>query len=165
MSVHAPQPNADAAIASGVAGCRLVDIRTHLDGRGGLAFIEGQTDVFPDVEPDVPFTVQRVYYAWGMEPDSARGMHAHRALEQVYIAINGSFDVLLEDGTTSRVVSLDNPAKGLYLGHMVWRRLYNFTPGVVCLVLASAPYDEDDYFRDKDAFMQEARAQLTMEGL
>ena len=142
----------------GVAGCRVVEIRTYKDGRGGLAFIEGDVAGGAAVA-DVPFPIRRVYYAWGMEDDAVRGEHAHRALEQVYLAVCGSFDVLLDVGTETRRVRLDRPNQGLYLGHMVWRRLENFSAGSVCLVLASAAFDEADYFRDKDAFLRAAAAQ------
>lgn len=145
------------AVPSGVAGCRLVTIRTHLDGRGGLGFIEGTSGSLTAAQADLPFPIERVYYAWGMEGDSVRGEHAHRALQQVYIAVHGGFDVVLEDGVETRRVRLDSPAQGLYLGHMVWRRLENFDPGAVCLVLASAAFDEADYFRDKDTFLQAVR--------
>lgn len=136
---------------TGVAGCRLIDIRTYHDGRGGLAFIEGTEGA-----ADVPFPIRRVYYCWGMDEESVRGMHAHRTLEQVYIAIGGSFDVVLDDGTQTRRVRLERPDRALYLGHMVWRRLENFTEGSVCLVLASAAFDEADYFRDKATFLRAA---------
>lgn len=137
----------------GVAGCALMTIRTHLDGRGGLAFIEGGEAG----SGDLPFPIRRVYYLWGMTDGAVRGEHAHRDLEQIYIALNGSFDVVLEDGQATQTVRLDSPDQGLYLGHMVWRRLENFSEGAICLVLASAHFDEADYFRDKTEFLRAVR--------
>ena len=133
----------------GVAGCHWLDVHSHLDERGGLAFAEGGTDL--------PFDIARVYYLWGAQPDVVRAEHAHKALEQVYIVLHGSCDVILEDATTRRVERLDSPQRGLYIGHMVWRRLDRFAPDTVVLVLASARYDEADYFREKAAFLTAAR--------
>ena len=134
----------------GVAGCQLLTLRTHCDDRGGLAFVEGGRDL--------PFAIARVYYLWGMNSATERGGHAHKCLDQLYIAVSGSFDVHLTDGTTERIVRLATPDQGLYLGHMVWRTLANFSPDAVCLVLASAPYLEADYYRDKAAFLADVEA-------
>ncbi len=133
----------------GVAGCREIAIRSHHDGRGGLAFAEGGSDL--------PFEIRRVYYLWGAEGETVRAEHAHKALRQVYLALAGGCDVVLEDGSETRRVRLDRPDHGLYLGPMVWRRLERFAPGTVVLVLASDVYDEADYFRDKDAFLAAVR--------
>ncbi|MCB9737784.1 MAG: dTDP-glucose 4,6-dehydratase [Deltaproteobacteria bacterium] len=145
--------DADAAPSTddeGVAGCHMLAIRSHLDARGGLAFAEG--------EADLPFAIARVYYLWDAQPGTIRAEHAHKALRQVYIALHGGCDVVLEDGEASKTVRLERPDQGLYLGPMVWRRLDNFAPNTVLLVLASAGFDEADYFRDKQEFLAAAAA-------
>ncbi len=129
-----------------VADCRVVDLPVLGDSRGGLVAIEGSRHV--------PFDIARVYYLYGLPDGAVRGEHAHKDLQQIYVAVHGSFDVILEDGQQTMHVRLDRPDRGLYIGTMVWRRLEAFTPGAVCLVLASAPYDESDYFRDKAEFMR-----------
>jgi oxalate decarboxylase/phosphoglucose isomerase-like protein (cupin superfamily) len=127
----------------------LVDLPALGDARGGLVAIEANRHI--------PFDITRVYYLYDVTPGGVRGEHAHKALEQVYIAVHGRFEVVLEDGHDSRRFTLERPDQGLYIGHMVWRRLEAFSPGAVCLVLASAPYDEADYYRDKAAFLRDAR--------
>lgn len=131
-----------------VADCRMVDLPALGDARGGLVAVEGGQHV--------PFDIARIYYLYGLPDGAVRGEHAHKDLEQIYIAVHGSFDVVLEDGVDTSRVTLDRPERGLYLGRMIWRRLENFTPGAVCLVLASAHYDEADYYRDKAEFFRDA---------
>lgn len=134
----------------GIASCRPVAMRCHFDAGVGLAFAEG--------ERDVPFTIARVYYLWNLQPGIHRAIHAHRELEQVYLALHGRIDVHLRDDQGERVVTLDRPDQGLYLGKMVWRHVEAQTPGAVLLVLASDIYRESDYFRDQEAYLQAARS-------
>lgn len=107
---------------------------------------------------DVPFGVERIYYLFDVPPATARGSHAHKELEQLIVAVAGSFDVRLNDGATDRIVTLDRPDVGLLMPHMLWRDLERFTPGAVCLVLASLPYDEADYIRERDVYVAYRRA-------
>ena len=86
-----------------------------------------------------------------------RGGHAHRELQQLLVAMSGSFDVVLDDGRERKRYHLNRSYFGLYIAPMVWRNLDNFSSGSVCLVLASAPYDESDYYREYDAFLREIR--------
>jgi hypothetical protein len=129
--------------------CRLIGLPRVDDPRGHLTFIEGARHV--------PFDIARVYYVYGTPEGAERGGHAHRNLEQLVIALAGSFDVILDDGTERKTVRLDRADQGLYIGSMVWRELARFTAGAVCLVLASAPYEETDYYRDYQEFVQAVR--------
>lgn len=129
--------------------CRMIDLPRIADPRGHLTFIEGARHV--------PFDIARVYYVYGTPEGAERGGHAHRRLEQLVIALTGSFDVLLDDGTQRRTIALDRADRGLYIGTMVWRELARFTAGAVCLVLASLPYDEADYYRDYQEFLRAVR--------
>lgn len=115
------------------------------DRRGNLTFIEGGKTV--------PFDVKRVYYLYDVPGGAHRGAHAHKALEQVIIAVSGSFDLLLDDGRRQQTVSLNRSYYGLYMKNMVWRELNNFSSGACCLVLASMHYDEADYIRNYDEFL------------
>ncbi|MBI5607677.1 MAG: FdtA/QdtA family cupin domain-containing protein [Deltaproteobacteria bacterium] len=139
---------AGAAMPWGIASCRPVTFRSVSDAGVGLAFAEGGRDV--------PFAIARVYYLWNLHPGLVRARHAHRELQQVYLAVNGSIDVHLRDDQGERTVTLDQPQHGLYLGPMVWRHIEARTPGAVLLVLASDIYRESDYFRDLDAYLAAA---------
>ena len=127
-------------------GCRLIQLPRIADHRGNLSFAEGHRHV--------PFEIRRVYYLYDVPAGEARGGHAHRALEQVLIAVAGSFDVLLDDGRRTETVTLNRPFVGLYMSNMIWRELLNFSSGSVCLVLASEPFDEADYIREHDSFLR-----------
>jgi hypothetical protein len=106
------------------------------------------------IENDViPFDIKRVYYLFDIPSSSIRGGHSHKKLQQVLIAISGSFDVVLKDGTSITTITLNKPDKGLLIKNNVWRELENFSSGAVCLVLASTVYEEDDYIRDFDEFL------------
>jgi WxcM-like, C-terminal len=118
----------------------MISLPRVTDPRGNLTFVEGGLHV--------PFEIKRVYYVYDVPGGAERGGHGHKALEQVLIAVSGSFDILVNDGTEKRTFHLNRSYHGLYLPPMIWRDLGNFSSGSVCLVLASAPYDEGDYFRD-----------------
>lgn len=133
--------------------CRLVELRQYIDERGGLSVVE--------TGDDVPFTIERAYYLYDVPNGAARGAHGHRALQQLVIAVHGSFRVTVDDGTRQTRYRLDRPNLGLYIGPMTWRRLTHFSPGAVCLVLASAHYDEHDYFREYPSFAIAARERRT----
>lgn len=113
------------------------------DGRGNLSVIE------KDV---LPFRIKRVYYLYDVPSDSSRGGHAHKELKQFIIALSGSFDVVLDNGSSRRTFTLNRPNKGLLIPSGVWRELENFSAGSVCLSLVSDHYDEEDYIRDYDEF-------------
>jgi len=101
---------------------------------------------------DLPFDVQRVYYLYDIPGGELRGGHAHKELQQLIVAAGGSFDVTLDDGLNKKTVSLNRPYYGLHVIPGIWRELSNFSSGAICLVLASHPYDEDDYIRDYSLF-------------
>jgi len=112
--------------------------------RGNLSFIEG--------EVHIPFDIKRVYYLYDVPGGASRGGHAHKSLQQVIIALSGSFDVILDDGRSREIFSLNRSYYGLYLPTMIWRELENFSSGAVCMVLASERYEESDYIREYDDF-------------
>ncbi|MCB9427099.1 MAG: WxcM-like domain-containing protein [Flavobacteriales bacterium] len=114
--------------------------------KGNLAVIENG---------GIPFTIKRVYYLYDVPSSSTRGGHAHKTLNQVLIAISGSFDVILKNGIEKKVVTLNKPDRGLLIKNYTWRELENFSSGAVCLVIASQEYDESDYIRDYKEFIKE----------
>lgn len=123
-----------------LADCQLIQLPIVHDRRGNLSFIEGNRHV--------PFAIERVYYLYDVPGGAERGGHAHRGLQQLIVAMSGSFDVILDDGLEKRRFHLNRSYQGLYLCPMIWRELDNFSSGSVCMVLASNRYDESDYYRD-----------------
>jgi len=102
----------------------------------------------------VPFDIERVYYLYDVPGGEERGGHAHKDLSQLIVAASGSFDVVLDDGTRKKTITLNRPYQGLYLVPGIWRELVNFSSGSSCLVLASHKYDEADYIRDYNEFLK-----------
>jgi len=125
--------------------CRNIELPKITDARGNLTFIEAGRHI--------PFDIQRVYYLYDVPGGAERAGHAHKKLHQFVIAMSGSFDVILDDGSQRRRIHLNRSYYGLYICPMIWRELDNFSSGSVCMVLASAYYDEADYIRDYDAFL------------
>lgn len=128
--------------------CRILELPKIHASRGNLTFIEGGNHV--------PFGIQRVYYLYDVPGGSDRGAHAHRNLQQLIVAMLGSFDVVLDDGRDIHRFHLNRSYIGLYVCPMMWRYLDNFSSGAVCMVLASSRYEEDDYIRDYQQFIAAA---------
>lgn len=126
--------------------CRLLQLPKIEDRRGNLTFIEG--------ERHVPFSIARVYYLYDVPGGAERGGHAHRNLHQFLIAMSGSFDVKIDDGSRSTRFHLNRSFYGLYLCPMIWREIDNFSSGAVCMVLASEYFEVDDYLRDHAEFVR-----------
>lgn len=116
------------------------------DERGSLVALEGQKTV--------PFSIRRVYYMFDTKADVSRGFHAHRHLLQVAVCVTGSCRMVLDDGRSREEAVLDSPIRGLFIRNMIWREMYDFTPDCVLLVLASEHYDEADYLRSYDQFLE-----------
>jgi hypothetical protein len=108
---------------------------------------EGLIDVDPS-DIVAPFPVRRVYWIFDTAPEAVRGKHAHRNLKQLAMAVAGACTFVLEDKSGITEVRLDDPAKGLLIGPGVWREMKDFSPDCVITVLASLPYEEDEYIRD-----------------
>ncbi|EGJ11387.1 MULTISPECIES: FdtA/QdtA family cupin domain-containing protein [Rubrivivax] len=136
-----------------LSDCKLISLPKVQDPRGNLTFIEGQSHV--------PFEIKRVFYLYDIPTGEDRGAHAHKELHQFLICLSGSFDVSLDDGVSKQVVHLNRPWIGLHIPPMIWASEINFDPGSVCLVLASTPYNEADYYRDYQQFLDAVRRQRT----
>ncbi|MNL03094.1 TDP-4-oxo-6-deoxy-alpha-D-glucose-3,4-oxoisomerase [compost metagenome] len=123
----------------------LIKIPVVEDLSGNLAFI--QNDI-------LPFEFKRVYYLFDVPSSAFRGGHSHIEQHEVLIALSGSFEVTLNDGTNKKSYLLNKPNIGLHLSRGIWRELENFSSGAVCLVLASGVFEESDYIRDYDVFLK-----------
>ena len=117
---------------------KIIDIPKINNTKGNIGVIENDT---------IPFDVKRVYYLFDVPSGAKRGGHAHKKLKQVILAISGSFDVVLKNGKSKEIVTLNRPDKGLLIENNIWRELENFSSGSVCLVLASEEFSENDYIR------------------
>ncbi|MBB1149516.1 FdtA/QdtA family cupin domain-containing protein [Myroides sp. NP-2] len=124
--------------------CREIVVPQLMDERGTLAVIE---------ENILPFEIKRLFFIYGVPRDKHRGGHAHKEQTTVLFAINGSFEVMLDDGNQKRKVYLEDPTKGLILQPGIWSVLDNFEAGTVCLAVNSGAYDESDYIRSYDLFL------------
>ena len=118
----------------------------HGDARGQLVALEEKKEI--------PFAIKRVYYIYDTLEGVRRGFHAHKSLKQLLICVHGSCKVLLDDGKEKEIVILDKPYEGIFIESSVWREMYDFSPDAVLLVLASEVYNEADYIRDYDKFLE-----------
>jgi hypothetical protein len=134
----------------------LVDIPLVHDRRGSLCFAEANRHV--------PFAIERVYWIYGMSRGMQRGRHAHLNVQELLVATAGAFDVHCDNGFERETIHLDDPSRGLLVDSGVWRELDAFLAGSVCLVLASGPYEEEEYVRNYSAFAALARAPVGRNG-
>ena|SRR6476661_8140723 len=130
--------------------CRIIELPKIADPRGNLTSIES--------ERNIPFEIKRVYYLYDVPGGATRAGHGHKTLQQLIIAMSGSFDVTLDDGTRKEKYHLNRSYCGLYVAPMMWREIDNFSSGSVCMVLASDFFDEADYFRYYDDFLEAIKA-------
>lgn len=125
--------------------CKIIEFQRFSHPNGTIAVAENSNVL--------PFAIKRVFYIYDIPSDTERGAHAHRFGEQLIIAATGSFDVTISDGKETRIINLNRPYKGLYVPPGVWVGLNGFSSGCVCLVLCSNTYDDNDYIRDYQDFL------------
>ena len=128
---------------------KLIDMNVVGDERGKLVSLESLKTI--------PFEIKRVYYIFDTLPEQNRGMHAHKNLEQLIVAIDGACEFILDDGQTREHVWLNRPDKALYIGKNMWREMKHFSYGCKLMVLASEHYDEKCYIRNYDRFLEEVK--------
>lgn len=123
----------------------MLDFKVMGDERGSLISLEEKKNI--------PFNIKRMYYIFDTKEEVRRGYHAHKELQQILICTSGQCTILLDNGMNKKDVVLDTPSKGLYIGPGVWREMYNFSADCVLMVIASEYYDEADYIRNYDDFL------------
>lgn len=117
----------------------------HGDERGQLVALEENIDI--------PFKIKRVYFMYDTKEGVVRGNHAHKSLEQILVCIHGSCKIRLDNGQEKKVVPLEKPYEGLYVANNIWREMFDFSPDAVLMVFASELYNEEDYIRDYNEFL------------
>jgi acetyltransferase-like isoleucine patch superfamily enzyme len=127
---------------------RVHQLRKAVDMRGSLVAAEFT---------DLPFVPRRTFVVYGVPSTEVRGEHAHRECEQFLVCLSGSVTVLADDGVERREFVLDDPSVGIHLKPMTWGTQYKYSPGAVLMVFASHEYDDADYIRDYDEFVQLAQ--------
>jgi dTDP-4-dehydrorhamnose 3,5-epimerase-like enzyme len=115
------------------------------DDRGSLVALEANNTV--------PFDIKRVYYIFGTQTGVSRGFHAHKSLKQVAVCVTGKCRMLMDNGKEQAETWLDSPTKGITIDDLVWHEMHDFSDDCVLLVLASEHYDESDYIRDYEFFL------------
>lgn len=129
---------------------KLINFPKIEDPRGNLSFIEE--------ECHIPFKIERCYWIYDVPGGQIRGGHAFREQKEVIIALSGSFDVVVDDGESRNVYSLNRSYYGLYIPAGFWRQMENFSTNSLALVLSSTPFSEKDYIRDYEDFLKIIRA-------
>lgn len=124
---------------------KLIRFQEFIDSRGILNVLE--------FENEFDFLIRRVYYMYGVTDGESRGFHGHRNLKQLIVCINGTVDLLIDDGKKSTTISLKNRNEGVLIDYPAWRELHNFTEETILLVFASEVYDQDDYITDYEEFL------------
>ncbi|MCK9159093.1 MAG: FdtA/QdtA family cupin domain-containing protein [Bacteroidaceae bacterium] len=130
---------------SKVYQCNIIELEKHHHDKGNITVVENNVTI--------PFRVKRIYYVYDAPGGESRGGHAHKALYQLIVAASGSFSITLDDGKVKRTFLLNRPYQGLLIAPGIWRTLDDFSSGAVCLVLASEMYDEKDYIRNYNEFL------------
>lgn len=123
----------------------IIELPKIFDDRGNLSFVEESSHI--------PFEIARTYWIYDVPGGEIRGAHAFREQKEIIIALSGSFDVILNDGRSEQIYSLNRSYKALYVPEMLWRSMENFSTNSVALVLASTTFDNADYIRDFDEFL------------
>lgn len=123
---------------------RIINLPKILDERGNLSFVEEFNHI--------PFKIERCYWIYDVPGGAKRGGHAYKSNQEFIVALSGSFDVILDSGKGRRVFSLNRSYYGLYVPKMMWRQMENFSTNSLALVMASMPFDIDDYVYDYEQY-------------
>ena len=129
-----------------IDGCKIIDIKTYIDGRGKLSFL--------DIKE---FDAKRIFYIYDTKFNDKHGEHAHKNCKQLLIVLSGEITIFLDDGNNSKIYEGFGPNEALYIPPLIWTEIYNFSSGAICLVATSELYNEEDYIRDYSKFLKEVK--------
>jgi dTDP-4-dehydrorhamnose 3,5-epimerase-like enzyme len=132
-----------------IADCKIIELPKIEDPRGNLSFIEE--------EDHFPFKIERAYWVYDVPGGETRGGHAFKKQHEMIVALSGSFDVIVDDGSNRKLYSLNRSYYGLYIPSGIWRELVNFSTNSLAMVLSSTKYSEEDYIRDYTDFKNAAK--------
>lgn len=124
----------------------IIQLPKFLDARGNLSFVEQ--------EKHIPFVIRRTYWLYDVPGGECRGGHAYKENQEFIVALSGSFDVILDDGTEKKTYTLNRSYYGLYVPKGLWRGMDNFSTNSLAMILSSTDYDASDYVRDYDEFFK-----------
>jgi oxalate decarboxylase/phosphoglucose isomerase-like protein (cupin superfamily) len=123
---------------------KIIQQPKNIDKRGNLSFFENNNQI--------PFVIKRTYWIYDVPGGESRGGHAYKENEEFIVALSGSFDVILDDGTEKKVFNLNRSYYGLYVPKMYWREMNNFSTNSLALIVSNTEYNKDDYLRDYEVF-------------
>lgn len=129
---------------------KIINVPKISDPRGNLSFFENDSQL--------PFKIRRSYWIYDVPGGESRGGHAFKTSEEFIVALSGSFDVVLDDGSEKKTYTLSRSYYGLYVPRMCWREMVNFSTNSLALIVASTDYSEDDYIRDYGEFIKTLKA-------
>ncbi len=129
-----------------VFDCAILELPRINNRSGNITAIQNKEEI--------PFDIKRIFYLYDIPGGESRGAHAHKKCHQFLVAASGSFEVQLDDGKVKKTVMLNQPFRGLHIPPGIWASEVNFSSGAICLVLASHIYDENDYLRDYEEFLE-----------
>jgi UDP-2-acetamido-3-amino-2,3-dideoxy-glucuronate N-acetyltransferase len=124
---------------------RLIVLTGFNDHRGSL--------VVGEYPASLPFSVKRFFYVSNVPEGEPRGIHAHKECHQFLVCVAGSVKAMIDDGQRREVISLASNGEGLHMPPLTWGAQYDYSPDAVLLVMASHPYDEDDYIHEYEEFI------------
>ena len=125
---------------------QIIELPKFLDARGNLSFVEQ--------EKHIPFEIRRTYWLYDVPGGEARGGHAYKENQEFIVALSGSFDIVLDDGSEKKSFTLNRSYYGLYVPKGLWREMENFSTNSLAMILSSTDYDSNDYIRDYDLFLK-----------
>lgn len=129
-----------------VFDCAILELPRINNRSGNITAIQNNKEI--------PFDIKRIFYLYDIPGGESRGAHAHKECHQFLVAASGSFEVQLDDGKVKKTVMLNQPYRGLHIPPGIWASEVNFSSGAICLVLASHKYDENDYLRNYNEFLE-----------
>lgn len=125
---------------------QIIELPKFLDKRGNLSFIEEFKHI--------PFKIERTYWIYDVPGGEERGGHAYKSNQEFIVALSGSFDVMLDNGSDKIKFSLNRSYYGLYVPAGWWRMMDNFSTNSLAMILASCKYEAEDYIRDYNEFIK-----------